>query len=78
MSQYRLRNPAIVAEFREPMRVKVLKALSWLPSVFVLMGLCAGVASGAALIGALALPMGVYGGIAILRYQVRRGHVVQG
>lgn len=77
MSQYRLSNPAIVAEFREPMRVKVLKVLSWLPAAFVVMGLCAGVASGAALIGALALPMGVYGGIAILRYQVRRGHVVQ-
>lgn len=78
MSQYRLSSPNIVAEFREPTRVKVLKVLSWLPAAFVLMGLCAGVASGAALIGALALPMGVYGGVSILRYQVRRGHIVQG
>lgn len=78
MSQYSLRNPAIVAEFREPTRLRVGKALSWLPVAFVGLGAVGGVASGADFAFALALPAGVYGGVAILRHQVRRGRLVQG
>jgi len=77
MSKYRLRNPAIVAEFREPMRLKVGKWLSWLPVAFVGLGAVGGVASGADLACALALPVGVYGSIAIFRHQVRRGRLIQ-
>ncbi|WP_342627800.1 hypothetical protein AAC691_17150 [Nguyenibacter vanlangensis] len=62
-----------MSEYREPRRVKVAKILSWLPTAFVGMGLSVGVASGADLAVALALPVGLYGGAAIMRHAVRTG-----
>lgn len=53
-----------MAAYRDPRRVRILKRISWFPPALIATCLMLGFSNGMVMLGSLAIPLGIYGGVA--------------